>query len=84
MGCQTLTLNVWDAPKAQFGQIVPLALACPFGTLLTPHFGVCAGRTCGGRYENRRNKARMLMKTKDEDKKSWSAQTLLLGVGHRS
>ena len=33
---QTLLLNVCDAPKAQFGQIVPLALACPFGTSQTP------------------------------------------------
>ncbi len=39
---QTLLLNVCDAPKAQFGQIVPLALACPFGTSQTPHVGVCA------------------------------------------
>ena len=39
---QTLLLNVCDARKAQFGQIVPLALACPFGTSQTPHFGVCA------------------------------------------
>ena len=39
---QTLLSNVCDAPKAQFGQIVPLAFACPFGTSQTPHFGVCA------------------------------------------
>ncbi len=39
---QTLPLNVCDAPKAHFGQIVPLALTCPFGTSQTPHFGVCA------------------------------------------
>jgi hypothetical protein len=40
---QTLLLSVCDAPKAQIGQIVPLALACPFGTSQTPHIGVCAG-----------------------------------------
>jgi hypothetical protein len=39
---QTLLLNVGDAPKAQFGQLVPLVLACPSGTSQTPHFGVCA------------------------------------------
>jgi hypothetical protein len=39
---QTLLLNVCDVPKAQFGQIVALALTCPFGTSQTPHFGVCA------------------------------------------
>ncbi len=32
---QTLRVNVCDAPKAQFGQIVPLALACPFGSSQT-------------------------------------------------
>jgi hypothetical protein len=41
---QTLFLNVCDAPKAQFGQIVPLALICPSGTSQTPNFGVCAIR----------------------------------------
>jgi hypothetical protein len=39
---QTLLLNVCDAPKAQVGEIVPLAPTCPFGTSQTPHFGVCA------------------------------------------
>ena len=33
---QTLPLNVCDAPKAQFGQIVLLGLTCPFGTSQTP------------------------------------------------
>jgi hypothetical protein len=37
-------LNVCDAPQAQFGQIVPLGLTCPFGTSQTPHTGVCAIR----------------------------------------
>jgi hypothetical protein len=41
---QTLPLNVCDAPQAQFGQIVPLGLTCPFGTSQTPEFGVCAIR----------------------------------------
>ena len=41
---QTLLLTVCDAPKAQYGQIVLLALACPFGTSQTPDFGVCASR----------------------------------------
>jgi len=36
---QTMLLNVCDAPQAQFGQIAPLALACPFGTSQTPHTG---------------------------------------------
>jgi hypothetical protein len=35
-------LNVSDAPKAQVGEIVKLALTCPFGTSQTPHVGVCA------------------------------------------
>jgi hypothetical protein len=39
---QTLLLNVCDAPKAQFAQIVPPVLSCPFGTSQTPYFGVCA------------------------------------------
>ena len=39
---QTLLLNVCDAPKAQVGQIVRLALTCPFGTSQTPEIGVCA------------------------------------------
>jgi hypothetical protein len=39
---QTLLLNVCDAAKAQFGQIAPRPPACPFGTLQTPHIGVCA------------------------------------------
>jgi len=33
---QTLPLNVCDAPKAQAGEVVPLALTCPFGTSQTP------------------------------------------------
>jgi hypothetical protein len=37
---QTLPLNVCDGPKAQLGQIVPLAPTCPFGTSQTPHIGV--------------------------------------------
>jgi len=37
-------LNVCDAPKAQFGQVVPLGLTCPFGTSQTPHTGVCVIR----------------------------------------
>jgi hypothetical protein len=32
---QTLLLNVCDAPKAQACQVVPLVLACPFGTSQT-------------------------------------------------
>jgi len=39
---QRLLLNVCDAPKAQVGQIAPLAITCPFGTSQTPHIGVCA------------------------------------------
>jgi hypothetical protein len=35
---QTLLLNVCDAPKAQFGQTMRHALACPFGTSQTPQF----------------------------------------------
>jgi hypothetical protein len=45
---QTLPLNVCDAPKAQFGQIVPYGLTCPFGTPQTPHIGVCATRESHG------------------------------------
>jgi len=41
---QTLLLNVCDAPKAQAGQLVLLASACPFGTSQTPGNGVCAIR----------------------------------------
>ena len=41
---QTLFLNVCDAPKAQFGQIVSLALTCPSGTSQTQYPGVCAIR----------------------------------------
>jgi hypothetical protein len=41
---QTLPLNVCGAPKAQVGQIVPLALTRPFETSQTPRFGVCAYR----------------------------------------
>jgi len=36
---QTLPLNVCDASQAQFGQIVPIALTCPFGTSQTPTAG---------------------------------------------
>jgi hypothetical protein len=39
-----LPVNVCDAPKAQFGEIVPIGLTCPFGTSQTPHIGVCAIR----------------------------------------
>jgi hypothetical protein len=39
---RTLLLNTCHAPKGQFGQVVPLALTCPFGTSQTPHIGVCA------------------------------------------
>ena len=42
-------MNVCDAPKAQFGQIVPLVLACPFGTSQTPDFGV--GASLNGRAD---------------------------------
>jgi hypothetical protein len=45
---QTLLLNVCDAPKTQFGQIMPNALTCPFGTSQTPQFGVCANRNRQG------------------------------------
>ena len=34
---QTLLLNVCDAPKAQFSQVVPLTLTCPFGRHRRPH-----------------------------------------------
>ena len=34
---QTLLLNVCDAPKAQFSQVVPLTLTCPFGRHRSPH-----------------------------------------------
>jgi len=47
--------------KAQFGQVVLLALTCPFGTSQTPDIR-------GLRHpslQNWRNKARMSMKTKD-------------------
>ena len=47
---QTLLLNVCDAPKAQFRQIVPLALTCPFGTSQTPQDGACANRNWRAKY----------------------------------
>ena len=39
---QTLPLDACDAPKAQAGQIVPRAPACPFGTSQTRSFRACA------------------------------------------
>jgi hypothetical protein len=44
-------LNVCDAPKAQVGQFMTIALTCPFGTSQTPQVGVCASRNW--RAENR-------------------------------
>ena len=41
---QTVPLNVCDAPNAQVGQIVPLALTCPFGASQTRYLGVCANQ----------------------------------------
>jgi hypothetical protein len=71
---QTLPLNVCDAAKAQFGGIVPIALTCPFGTSQTLHIGVCAIREWSGWGLKPivekcfwANKARMSMKTKDND-----------------
>jgi hypothetical protein len=45
---QTLLLNVCDAPKAQFGQLVPLATTCPSWTSETPYLGVSRGRAWRG------------------------------------
>ncbi len=36
---QTLLWNVCDAPKAQFGQFMTIALTCLFGTSQTPQIG---------------------------------------------
>jgi hypothetical protein len=61
---QTLPLNVCDAPKAQAGQVLPLALTVPSGHRRLRTSGVCAIR----RLQNCRNKARMSMKTKERSR----------------
>jgi len=64
--------NVCDGPKAQFGQIVPLAVTCHLRALRSLHAGVCgrhskaaAGKlTCGvpelGRKETRNKDAKIV------------------------
>jgi len=64
---QTLPLNVCDAPKAQAGEVAPLSFdPFPSGDRRRQTSGVCAVR----RVKNWRNKARMFMKTKEDDKQS--------------
>ena len=71
-GGSDLPLNVCDAPKAQFGQIVPPGLTCPFGTsqgsknqggaYVTPYFG---GMYAPSGHRRRHTKLRHVCATRE-------------------